>query len=182
MKESSKAIVLLNRSVSLENRYVAGESFKSDVANEILARVIYGESLLDICKEEGMPSLLSVRIWEKTRPDFKNNLMLALKERGRNFLERRAGLLKELEDEILVEKANTGKINLKALKEYMTYSEKLAGVHDEEQDMRRRGNVESDRGAGGGVPILKVVNPFAGQEDVDIEAMKVENNRDSGDV
>jgi predicted secreted protein len=56
-------------------------SFTQEKADEICARISDGESLREICREEGMPAWRTVFDWEESQPDFRNRILRA-RERG----------------------------------------------------------------------------------------------------
>lgn len=159
------------------------QEFNADLAGEVLELVANGGSLIRICKMEGMPGILTVRMWEIKVPEFARQMRVAEALRGKFQYEKRAALLEDVEKEIYKETKKGKKyMDMGAFDKFMKHSERFSMVGDREQDLslRRAGEAKSRKdgapsSAAGGVPKIEIKNPFKTNEEVDLEQYRVEN-------
>ncbi len=60
-------------------------TYSPDLAESICARLEVGESLADICRDEGMPGVRTVLRWADEREDFQAMYTIALAARAEWF-------------------------------------------------------------------------------------------------
>lgn len=106
--------------------------YSDELVNEICARVACDESLVQICLEEGMPSLTTVYRWLQEKPDFRANYARARNDQAETVADKAKAVRDKLErGEIDHQTANamlnfikweTGKRNPKV------YGDKIAHV------------------------------------------------------
>lgn len=75
-------------------------TFSPELAGEICGRLAGGESLNKICKENGMPSMVTVYQWIATNKEFANNYMRAREDQADTL----ADEIKDISDNMLLGK------------------------------------------------------------------------------
>lgn len=112
VRDPNGELVWVQKGINPDNIY--NDKRRSDwpysnlIADQICIKIVEGESLTAICKQEGFPSYSVVCRWRNEYPLFKANLELAYKDRAEFYLEKILDLVDSVDED-----TNLGQIRLR---------------------------------------------------------------------